>query len=188
MTLRRCSEPKFIITEVLWLLLGYHKFLLLSIVMRIDAIFIDVLRQYEFEDDRRPVNEQPHHEDRCVFRVLLEQELVARDIPIGDWVAQRPFKDIVAFVAPDLKQVLATFVVQEDGRVDNLDQNGAEDSVFVVLTTRNHFVEFVERDGVHYLLHELLGCSALVIVQLVIPVMLLNLLQFCILQILFVLL
>ena len=71
-------------------------------------------------------------------------------------MTQWPFKDIVAFVAPDLEQVLATFVVQEDSGVDNLDQDGAEYTVFVVLTAGNHFVKFIERYGVHDLLHELL--------------------------------
>ena len=103
-------------------------------------------------------------------------------------MAQWFLEDVVAQIRPDLEQVLLACIVEEDGRVDDFDENGAKSCSFVVLAAGDNFVKFVKRDRIHDFLHELLGRSALVLVQLVLLVMFKDILQLCILECLFVLL
>ena len=110
----------------------------------------------------------------------MENKLVIRNVPVGYGCPQGLLKDHYAFASPDLEKVGATLVIQKDRGVYDLDQHGTEIRLLIVLATGDDFVEVVERDRVHDLLHELLGRPALILAKLVIIVLILHLYHFCI--------
>ena len=73
-------------------------------------------------------------------------------------------------LGPDLEQVGLVAVVDEDGRVDDLDENWAIVGIFIVGATRLDLVKLIERDSVTDSLHELLGGAELVVLQAILLV------------------
>ena len=61
-----------------------------------------MIRQREFEQDGRLVKKQPDEVDYRLIISFLKDKLIARDIPVTNWLVQLSFEDHVAFLTPHL--------------------------------------------------------------------------------------
>lgn len=132
---------------------------------RVDAVLNEACWQSELEDEGSFRHAELDDVDVLRVSVLLEEELVAAYVPVGARLAEGALIDHLAVLCPHLEEVLEVSVELKDLLVDDLDQDGAEIARIVVLATRDHIVELVQRDRVHDLAHEVLGVDWLVVLE-----------------------
>lgn len=134
-----------------------------NIEERVDTVLNDMRRQGELEDEGSLGKVQLDHVDVLRVRLLLEEELVPTDVPVGAGLAQGALIDHFSILRPHLEQILVAIVELEDLLVFNFDENRAEVARVVELATRHDFVQLVQGDLVHDPSHEVLGAGRLIV-------------------------
>ena len=69
------------------MLLGDHNFAELAIIVAVHSVGEGAIREVELEQEWSPVLKKMHHVNRCRLLRLLEDEVIARDVPVADWLA-----------------------------------------------------------------------------------------------------
>ena len=74
----------------------------------------------------------------------MEEELVSRDVPVGDWLVKLSLKDHFSLVRPNLEKIFLAVVLFDDLLVYNLHQNRTEYVVRIVDARINHLVKVAD--------------------------------------------
>ena len=89
-----------------------------------------------------------HKVDNWLTRVLLEKELILRDVPVANGFFKRFFKNKLASSFPHLDDPGFAFVQLLDVRIDHAQQEATVVGALCVMAARIDLIELVERNFV----------------------------------------
>ena len=125
--------------------------------MAVNESMSEILGKSELEEDWLLVGEEFDEADLPRVCLLEEEELVARDVPVGWRRQQRLLEHHLAGLRPHLQKEGSAPADFDDLRVVDFDQDRAELGALLELAASHNFIQLFKRHMVGYLVHILLG-------------------------------
>ena len=144
------------------------------IVVAVNESMSKILGKSELEEDGLLVGEEFDEADLAGVGLLKEEELVARDVPVGRRGQQRLLEHHLARLRPHLQKEWFAPADGDDLRVVDFDQDRAELGALLELAASHNFIQLFKRHMVGYLVHVFFSGVALEITQVIQLVRFLN--------------
>ena len=127
------------------------------IVVAVNESMSQILGKSELEEDGLLVGEEFDEADLAGVGLLKEEELVARDVPVGRRGQQRLLEHHLARLRPHLQKEWFAPADFDYLRLVDFDQDRAELGALLELAAGHNFIQLFKRHMVGYLVHIILG-------------------------------